>query len=150
MNSTDPTCATVLTNTAPLLQTESRPGILVVDDDTVLLRLLSIVFTRQGFVVWTASDGRTALDLYRQHRNAVSVVLLDVCMPGLDGPQTLAELRRIDPSVRACFMSGFAGKYTQNDLLSGAARSCIEKPFDVLPLAEQLWQLATEQPGISA
>ncbi len=142
MMSVNPTCATVPTNIAAPQQTEFRPGILVVDDDTTLLRLLRTVFTRRGFAVWTAGDGKTALELYRQNRHAVSLVLLDVCMPGLDGPQTLAELRRIDPAVLACFMSGFTNKYSHDELLSGGAMPCIEKPFEVLPLADNLWQLA--------
>ena len=119
-----------------------RPGILVVDDDQTVLGLLQIVFAGRGFQVWTASTGRSAVELYRQHQEAVSVVLLDVRMPDLDGPQTLAELRRINPGVRASFMSGFTGKYSSEELLALGAECCFEKPFEIHPLCEQLWQLA--------
>jgi CheY-like chemotaxis protein len=47
--------------------------------------------------VWLAAGGQEALDLYQRHREAIDVVLLDVRMPGLDGPQTLAALRALNP-----------------------------------------------------
>jgi CheY-like chemotaxis protein len=122
---------------------EIRPGILVVDDDVMLLRLLDAVFSRQGFAVWTATAGARAIDVYRQNQQAISLVLLDVCMPAMDGPQTLRELRRINPDVRACFMSGFTARYVPEELMSVGGLRFIEKPFEPLPLAEQMWQLAS-------
>src|SRR5262249_13388533 len=82
----------------------AQPGILVVDDEDSVRRLLQIVLERQGFSVWSAADGRTAIRLYRQYRTTISLVLLDVRMPELDGPQTLAELREFNPAIRCCFM----------------------------------------------
>jgi CheY-like chemotaxis protein len=71
------------------------PGILVADDDPALLNLLELLLRRRGFDVWAARDGRAAVELFRRHRGGVAVVLLDVRIPGLDGPQALAELRRM-------------------------------------------------------
>jgi CheY-like chemotaxis protein len=139
----DPTCRVAVNAPQNSPEPQTQPGILVVDDDRILLRLLSSVFARQGFAVWTAADGATAIDLYRRHQQAISVVLLDVCMPEMDGLQTLRELRRINPSVRACFMSGFTGKYVPEELRSAGGLFLVEKPFEVLPLAEQMWQLAS-------
>ena len=70
------------------------------------------------------------------------MALLDVCMPGLDGPRTLAELHGVNPALRVCFMSGFTGKYTTEELLALGATRFFEKPFSIQPLAEQMWQLA--------
>ena len=61
-------------------------GILVVDDEAGVLRVLDLVLRQQGFAVWPAAGGVEAVELYRRHREAIDVVLLDVCMPGLDGP----------------------------------------------------------------
>lgn len=120
---------------------KSAPGILVVDDDQLLLGLLRTVLLRQGFRVWTSPSGHDALDLYRSHQETIDLVLLDVCMPGLDGPRTLGELRRLHPPVRACFMSGHTGAYSPDSLLGMGALQLFEKPFQVFPLAEQLWRL---------
>lgn len=116
----------------------TAPGLLVVDDEVMLLSLLRTFFTRQGFQVWACASGEQATAVYRQHQRAIDVVLLDVRMPGLDGPQTLAELRTINSTVRACFMTGHAGDYTAEQLHAMGALRLIDKPFQLAALADEL------------
>src|SRR5262245_42154394 len=107
--------------TPPEPKGDDRPGILVVDDDAMLRTLLVAVLARKGFRIWAAGEGHAAIDLFRRLQGQVSLVLLDVCMPGLDGPRTLAELRRLEPGLRACFMSGHTGNYAPEELLGQGA-----------------------------
>jgi two-component system, cell cycle sensor histidine kinase and response regulator CckA len=118
------------------------PGILVIDDEPTLLDLLEMVFRRRGFRVWCASSGEAAVALYEAHQADIDVVLLDVCMPCLDGPATLAKLRHLSPGVRACFMSGYAGRYSVDDLFAMGAARFFDKPFQIVPMSEELWTLA--------
>ena len=118
------------------------PGILVVDDDPMLLTLLNTVLQRRGFNVWVSGGGQAALELYRRCWERIAVVLLDVRMPDLDGPQTLTELRRLNPSLACCFMSGHTGDYAGEELLALGALRCFDKPFRAAQLAEELWQIA--------
>ena len=124
---------------APLRE---APGVLVVDDDNLLLNLIARVLKGFGFLVWTASDGAEAIGAYQQHRQEIDVVLLDVRMPGQDGPATLARLRQINPALCCCFMSGHSGDYTSDDLLAFGARCCFDKPFRLEDVAQTLRQLA--------
>ena len=103
--------------------------------------LLQAVLQHQGFSVWLAANGRDALQLYQQFRPRIDLVLLDVRMPGLDGPQTLAALRRLNPVVVGCFMTGYAGDYTEADLLGHGAVRVFAKPFDFGELRFFLGQL---------
>jgi DNA-binding NtrC family response regulator len=120
------------------------PGVLVVDDEPLVRAMLQAVLQRQGFAVWLADGGRAALELYQQHRGHVAVVLLDVRMPGLDGPQTLALLRQADPEVVCCFMSGHSGPYSAQDLLALGALHVFDKPFRMDELGQKL-RLAARQ-----
>ena len=120
----------------------SRPGILVVDDEAVLRQLLQTVLQRKGFTVWLAEGGRAALEVYQERQASVSVVLMDVRMPDMDGPQTLAALQRINPAVACCFMTGYAGEYTPESLLALGAIRLFDKPFRVEDMAQTLWQTA--------
>jgi CheY-like chemotaxis protein len=120
----------------------STPGILVVDDDPMLLTLLQTVLQQRGFSVWVADDGQAAVDLYRRQQERIAVVLLDVRMPGMDGPETLTELRRINRAVTGCFMSGHTGEYAGEELQALGALRCFDKPFQPGELAEELWQIA--------
>jgi two-component system, OmpR family, response regulator len=117
-------------------------GILVVDDDALLRTLLYEVLRQEGIAVWTAANGFEALTLYDQQRGAIDLVLLDVNMPGRDGPETLAALRRLDPEVRCCYMTAGAGPYTEADLLAGGVCGLIRKPFRLFEAAHSLRQLA--------
>ncbi len=97
---------------------------------------------RQGFTVWLADGGRSALEIYRERQASLSVVLMDVRMPDLDGPQTLVALQRINPAVACCFMTGYAAEYTPEGLLALGAIRLFDKPFRMDEMAQSLWQTA--------
>jgi CheY-like chemotaxis protein len=86
-------------------------------------------------------DGDDALDLYRRHRSQIDVVLLDVQMPGLDGPHTLEALQRFNPDVVACFMTENPGIYTEEDLLERGAACVFNKPCRPAEVANCLQML---------
>ena len=118
-----------------------RPGILVVDDDRDVRGLLQVVLGRYGFVVWEAATGLQALEVYQEWGSAIDLALLDVRMPGLDGPQTLVGLRRLNPALCCCFMTGDAGAYTLEDLIARGAVYVFHKPFRPFEVAQILRQL---------
>jgi CheY-like chemotaxis protein len=119
-----------------------RLGVLVVDDEPLLRNLLAAVLQRNGFAVWVAESGQDALNLYQLNQSAISVVLLDVRMPGMDGPQTLAALQRVNPAVVCSFMTGHAGGYSAESLLALGAVRLFEKPFQLDEIASALRQTA--------
>lgn len=75
------------------------------------------------------------------------MVLLDVRMPGLDGLETLDALRKRDPEVRACFMSGDTGSYEPDELVQRGAAHVIAKPFLLNDLANILRLVAHGVPA---
>lgn len=109
--------------------TPRRPGVLVVDDQEFIRFMLNTALSKQGFAVWLAADGQEAIEIYGRHSQDIDLVLLDVRMPGLDGPQTLAILERLDPKVRCCFMSGDLGSYTYPELARPSVVQVLAKPF---------------------
>jgi hypothetical protein len=80
------------------------PEVLLVDDDAVVRTLVVQILRRAAFTVQSAASGEEGIELYRERYPAIDVVLLDVQMPGLDDPATLAALREIDLEVKCCFM----------------------------------------------
>ena len=111
------------------LQIAEQPTVLVVDDDPLVRAVLEAGLQQHGLAVISAATGQEALDIYRQHHDVVSVVLMDVQMPILDGPQTLLALRQFNPAVRCCFMTADSGRYTEESLLGLGAACVFPKPF---------------------
>jgi CheY-like chemotaxis protein len=120
-----------------------NPGVLIADDMALILTLLKFELESRGFNVWLAVDGDDALDLYRRHRDEIDLVLLDVQMPGLDGPHTLEALQRLNPDVVACFMTGNTGIYTDEVLLDRGASWIFGKPFRPADIADLLQRVVS-------
>jgi two-component system sensor histidine kinase/response regulator len=124
------------------LPTPRQRGILIVDDEGCMRSVLNLLMRKQGFAVFLAADGNEALDLYTRYRQNIDVVLLDVLMPGNDGPRTLAAIQEINPRVCCCFMSGSLGDYTEGELRDLGAVAVLAKPFCLSEVTQMLWELA--------
>jgi CheY-like chemotaxis protein len=118
-----------------------RPVILVVEDEPMVLKMLDRALRHFGFDVRLAPGGRPAVELFQKEHEGIALVLADVQMPGMDGPETLAALRQIDAEVRYCFMSGDTGQYPIEELLRGGATRVFPKPFRLAELTRELWQV---------
>jgi CheY-like chemotaxis protein len=120
--------------------------LLLIDDEDRVRAALAAGLARTGFVVHTAANAGEAIEVYRRHGPDIDLVLLDVRMPGVDGPQTLAALQTINPAIRCCFMSGDIGHYTEEELLACGGERVLRKPFHLTELAQDLRQLIDEGP----
>jgi CheY-like chemotaxis protein len=117
-------------------------GILIADDEGCVRSVLNLGMRQSGFAVWLAANGQEAFDLYRRYRELIDVVLLDVQLPGADGPRTLAALQELNPRVRCCFMSGDLGAYTEEGLRDLGAVTVIPKPFRLAEVTQSEAELS--------
>jgi len=108
----------------------------VVDGDAVVRTILGMLFRQRGLPVMLASNGKIAVEIYQRHSSEIGLVLLDVGMADLDGPQTLVKLREIDPSLACYFMSGDWHPYTEDELMEMGALGLAVKPLTEKMLVE--------------
>jgi CheY-like chemotaxis protein len=106
----------------------SKIAVLVVDDDPALRQMLQQTLVNMGAVVWPVGGGAEAVTVYREHAAEIDLVLCDVQMPGMDGPQTLQALQQINPAVVCYFMSGDPGTTSVSELEKLGA-GYVYKPF---------------------
>jgi DNA-binding NtrC family response regulator len=85
--------------------------ILLVDDEALIRNLGSRMLQSYGYRVLLAEDGLKAVDLYSKKANEIDLVVLDLTMPRLSGPDTLRRLVDINPDVRVVLSSGYAAEY---------------------------------------
>jgi two-component system, NtrC family, nitrogen regulation response regulator NtrX len=103
--------------------------ILVVDDEPSIRTTLRGVLEDEGYEVEAAPDGRTALALLSE--SAFDLVLLDVWMPGMDGLETVQEIRRRQPAQRVVMMSGHGTIETAVRATKLGAYDFVEKPLNL-------------------
>jgi CheY-like chemotaxis protein len=105
-----------------------RREILVADDMDLIREMLASFFRQRGIKCWLTSNGLEAVDAYRDHGEDIGLVLLDVRMPRLDGPNAFARLKEFNPAVACYFMSGDTAPYTEEQLLELGAVGLLPKP----------------------
>jgi DNA-binding response OmpR family regulator len=81
--------------------------ILIAEDDEDLRKLARIVLRKFGYTLIEARDGDEAVEKFRQHQDAVDLVVLDIVMPKKNGREVYEEIQKIRPGVKTLFMSGY-------------------------------------------
>jgi two-component system nitrogen regulation response regulator NtrX len=105
------------------------PTILAVDDEATILQSLSGILSDEGFEVLTASNGYEALKIIEQE--SPDLVLLDIWMPGIDGIETLQEIKRTNPFLQVIIISGHGTIETAVKATKLGAYDFIEKPLSI-------------------
>ncbi|HEU0008020.1 MAG TPA: response regulator, partial [Terriglobia bacterium] len=103
--------------------------VLLVDDEATVRDVVRTMIEHLGFSVLTAADGRQALDLYRERGGEITLVVLDMTMPRMDGVETFSELRRIDPEACVILSSGYAEEDVVSQLAGKGLSGFIQKPY---------------------
>jgi CheY-like chemotaxis protein len=104
------------------------PAVLVVDDETAVRRTLGAMLRCHGYEPIPAKGGAEAVEVCRARAGELVGAVVDVRMPGMDGPATLDALRAVRPDLPCVFVSGDAGDYSVGELLARGASAVLAKP----------------------
>jgi signal transduction histidine kinase/CheY-like chemotaxis protein len=129
-------------STPPLrsLAAKGRETVLLVEDEPLVGRLAERVLTESGYTVIYASNGLEARDVFREHKGAVDILVTDVVMPRMGGPQLAGLLRAEQPDLRVLFLSG----YNDGAMLGGSVErgtNFLGKPFTAEALSNEVRRL---------
>jgi CheY-like chemotaxis protein len=114
--------------------------ILLVDDEVFILDTASETLEESGYSVLTASDGRRAVDLFRDRGTGIDLIVTDLMMPDVDGFQTIREIRKLDKRVPIIAASGMAIDKRQ-DAIDVGANLFVAKPFTAEKLLSAIQDL---------
>jgi len=110
--------------------------VLLVDDETTLRDLGREILERSGYRVEVAAGGEQAIEIFRSRDGEVSLVILDLIMPGMDGADTCVRLRALDPDLPVLFSSGFSQEGTIEKLLRQGPGGFLPKPYTMADLTQ--------------
>ena len=129
--------------TEPAAQAEQLPprregvNILLVEDDVIMRRLTRKMLEEHGYRVLEAEDGKSALDVIASDHASIDLILTDVVMKGLTGPELGLRLLESHPAMKVVYMSGYTGELVARQGLEGGIR-LLEKPFTRADLLKTL------------
>ncbi|MEE4114337.1 MAG: response regulator, partial [Desulfobacteraceae bacterium] len=119
-----------------------RGTVLLVDDDEMVMDIGNQFLKRMGYTVRTASNGQQALDLFKQAPDRLDCLLLDFTMPGMDGLETMQQIRKIRPDARIIITSGYTRQQIEDRFVNiGPPDGFIQKPFEMKTLQNKLHEV---------
>ena len=118
--------------------------ILVIDDHELVCEVLRHILERHGFTVLTATDGPTGVALFRRHAEEVRLVLLDLVLPGMSGPEVLQALRAIHSGIRVLLLTGKPEAEVQAEFAHLGVTGYIQKSFQLAPFIAELQRVLGE------
>ena len=121
--------------------------ILVVDDEISIRTVATKILEVSGYKVVSAAEGTEALAVFMQNRAAIAAVVTDMLMPGMDGPDLIRVLRRIDPQIRIIGISGMGDSTPAGGVESLAMSALLTKPFTGASLLFALHAVLQAPPG---
>jgi PAS domain S-box-containing protein len=111
-------------------------AILVVEDEAALRAAVVKILQKGGFEVFEASDGNSAIDVFREHGRRIAGILLDMTVPGAGGREIVAEAAKLKPEIRVVLTSAYSQEMIQGSITAPQIWGFIRKPFKSVDLLE--------------
>jgi PAS domain S-box-containing protein len=112
--------------------------VLLVDDEQVIVDVGQALLLELGYEVLVCRSGRDAIDIFQKYRESVTLVILDMIMPGLSGRETFSELRSIDEEVKILLSSGYSLDGQAKEIMTHGCNGFIQKPFNLIDLSQKI------------
>ena len=116
----------------------SKKTILVVDDEPANMEVTKEILEILSYNVKTACNGGEAVAIYREQREEIELIILDMIMPGMGGGETFDRLKQINPDVRVLLSSGYSLEGQAKDILNRGCLGFIQKPYKIEELAKKI------------
>jgi two-component system cell cycle sensor histidine kinase/response regulator CckA len=112
--------------------------ILLVDDEEMIISVGTEILKALGYNVLSTRSGKEAVALFRDKKEEVDLVLLDMIMPGMGGGETYDALKGIKPDVKILLSSGYSIDGEASEILKRGCDGFIQKPFNIKSLSQKL------------
>ncbi|MCP4347493.1 MAG: PAS domain S-box protein [Desulfobacterales bacterium] len=115
--------------------------VLLVDDEDDLRNVGEQMLTEMGYDVLTAQDGKEATEIFREKKDIIDLVILDIIMPVMGGGETYEALRKISSDIKVLLSSGYSADDEISDILTRGRTRFIQKPFRLVELSEKVREI---------
>ncbi|MBW2249841.1 MAG: response regulator [Deltaproteobacteria bacterium] len=117
----------------PLVSQEEFKGngerILLVEDEEVVMNLLTEMLTGKGYKVFSAANAKEAIDIFEKEKGTFDLVFSDVVLPDIRGPKLVKQLLKQKPKIRVLFTSGYSDEKSDWQTIQKLGYPYLQKPF---------------------
>ncbi len=115
--------------------------VLVVEDDEGVVSMIQSILEHQGYSALTAGDGEEGLKLFKEKMNEIDLVVSDVVMPNMSGPEMYEHIKSTKPEIPFLFISGYTADMISNKFIIEKGIDFIAKPFNNLEFGEKVYEV---------
>ena len=115
--------------------------ILLVDDESGVIEVTGEYLELNGYKVMLADRGEAAVEIFRQNRDLIDLIVMDLGMPGIGGLRALNLLRGVDPGVRVVIASGYVSDNQVKEAMEAGAAGFVGKPYRLQVLLEKVREI---------
>jgi two-component system, cell cycle sensor histidine kinase and response regulator CckA len=126
------------------LQIEAGDAVLLVEDEDAVRSVAEEMLKRLGFTVFAAADGNEAIALFEKEQRNIRCLITNLTMPGMDGWQTLAALRKIKPQLPAIISSGYDELRAMQGAYTEFPDAFLPKPYELDDFKDVLGRVLAE------
>ncbi|MCF7805147.1 MAG: PAS domain S-box protein [Candidatus Marinimicrobia bacterium] len=112
--------------------------VLAIEDEKEILYLTEKGLQHMGYTVLTASNGTEAVELYSEQAEEIDVIITDVVLPDIVGPEVAQRIREINPAARIIFMSGYTDDILTRHGIDIETIQFLQKPFTIDEIARRI------------
>jgi len=121
-----------------------KSTVLLIDDDEIVLDVWNQILQKMGYFVIEAKNGKDAIEIYKVQKSRISLVIIDLAMPVMDGEKTSERLRAINPEIKILLSTGWdlenlEGRTTEK--LKYCCDGIIQKPYTMKELSAKLAEI---------
>ncbi|MBW2106995.1 MAG: response regulator [Deltaproteobacteria bacterium] len=117
---------------------KGRGVILLVDDEEIVLDVGVQLLEALGYTVFKAKGGREAVEIYKENKDKINIVLLDIIMPDMSGGQVYERMKEINPDIKVLLSSGYNIEGQATEILERGCDGFIQKPFNMKELSRSI------------
>lgn len=115
--------------------------VLVIDDEVMLLKIISRLLERLKVAVDTATDGKTGIDLLKKNVDSYQAIILDYNLQGMSCEEILKAIREISATIKVIISTGYSAEEKKEQLSAMGISGVLQKPFTINQLQDVMVQL---------
>jgi PAS domain S-box-containing protein len=129
---------------SPVEDLRGEKSVLVVEDEESIRRLATEILGRYGYAVFSAGDGEEALRIATSHEGEIDLLLTDVIMPGMGGPELFERIRQLRPGIKVLYVSGYTNDAIVHQGVLDPGIAFLQKPYSPTSLVRKVKDVLEE------